>query len=118
MLSIVLDRVAIWSPQMSDGLLVRTAPVGTAYLTKDSMVYKQATQPLYRYVKNYEVGKTKKVKYCLFVRSFEDDGKFVEDELDRIAKNLTKEVVEKSLADATFVSFVYTDEYLTQKEAE
>lgn len=116
MATIILDRVAVWTPQLADGLLIRPAPVGTAYLTKDSMVFKQTTKPLYRYVKNYEVGKTKKVKFCLFVRSFNDDEKFVEAELDGIAKTLTKEYVESALAGATFESFAYTDIYLTEKE--
>ena len=114
---IVLDRVAIWTPQLVDGLSVRMNPVGTAYLTKDSMVFKQATKPIYRYVKNYEVGRGKsKVKFCAFVRSFVDDEKFVEAELDRIASELPKEYVEKALADATFESFAYTDFYITEKE--
>lgn len=116
MLSIISNRVAVWSPQMSDGLMVRAVPIGSKYITKDSTVYKQTTQPMYRYVKNYTVGKTKlKVKFCLFVRSFEEDGKFVEAELDRIAGGLSKEYVEKSLADATFESFVYTDFYINEK---
>lgn len=117
-MNIILDRVAVWLPQTVDGLLVRAMPAGTTYLTKDSLVYKQATQPLYRYVKNYEVGRGKnKVKFCLFVRSFEKDGKVVEAELDRISAELPKEYVEKELTGATFESFAYTDYYLKDKEA-
>ena len=115
MLSIIEDRVAVWSPQMVDGLMTRAVPVGSEYLTKDSMVYKQTTRPMTRYVKNYETGKGKlKVKFCLFVRSFNDDKKFVEAELDRIAKELSEECIKKSLAGATFESFVYTDHYIKE----
>ena len=115
MLSIIEDRVAVWSPQMVDGLMTRAVPVGSAYLTKDSMVYKQTTRPMTRYVKNYETGKGKlKVKFCLFVRSFNDNKKFVEAELDRISGELSKAEVEKSLAGATFESFVYTDHYIKE----
>jgi hypothetical protein len=117
-MNIILDRVAVWLPQNVDGLLVRKAPPTTAYLTKDSLVYKQATQPLYRYVKNYEVGRGKdRVKFCLFVRSFEKDWKVVEAELDRISAELPKEYIEKELTGATFESFAYTDYYLKDKEA-
>jgi hypothetical protein len=117
-MNIILDRVAVWLPQNVDGLLVRKAPPTTAYLTKDSLVYKQATQPLYRYVKNYEVGRGKdRVKFCLFVRSFEKDRKVVEAELDRISAELPKEYVKKELNGATFESFAYTDYYLKDKEA-
>lgn len=115
MLSIIENRVAVWSPQMVDGLMTRAVPVGSAYLTKDSMVYKQTTRKMTRYVKNYETGKgNSKVKFCLFVRSFIDDEKVVEAELDRIAKELSEECVKKSLADATFESFSYTDHYIKE----
>lgn len=118
MLSIISNRVAIWSPQMMDGLQVRSVPIGSHYLTKDSMVYKATSQPMWRYVKNYEAGKGKsKVKFCLFVRSFEEDGKFVEAELDRIVKEIPKEFVENALKGATFESFVYTDFYINEKIA-
>lgn len=117
MQSIELDRVAIWLPQPEEGILSRAMPIGTRYITKDSTVFKQTTQPMWRFVKNYEVGKGKsKVKFCLFVRTFEDEMKSVEAELDRVAKKLTREAVEKLLAGANFVSFSYTDEYIKQKE--
>jgi hypothetical protein len=117
-MNIILDRVAVWLPQNVDGLLVRKAPPTTTYLTKDSLVYKQATQSLYRYVKNYEVGRGKdRVKFCLFALSFEKDGKVVEAELDRISAELPKEYVVKELTGATFESFAYTDYYLKGKEA-
>lgn len=115
MLSIVEDRVAIWSPQMVDGFMTRAVPVGSAYLSKDSMVYKQTTRPMTRYVKNYETGEGKsKVKFCLFVRSFIEDEKAVEAELDRIAKELSEECIKKSLAGANFESFVYSDYYIKE----
>lgn len=83
MISIIEDRVAVWSPQLVDGLMTRLVPVGSAYLTKDSTVYKQTTRPMTRYVKNYETGEGKtKVKFCLFVRTFENDGNSVEAELE------------------------------------
>lgn len=116
MLSIILNRVAIWSPQMTDGLLIRKAPDGSSYLTKDSMVYKQAIQPLYRYVKNYESGKGKaKVKFCLFVRSFARDDKFVEAELDRIAEDIPADYAKKALDGVSFEQFTYTDFYINDE---
>jgi hypothetical protein len=101
-MNIILDRVAVWLPQNVDGLLVRKAPPTTAYLTKDSLVYKQATQPLYRYVKNYEVGRGKdRVKFCLFVRSFEKDEKVVE--AVKGLKEKAKEALDKTDIDEKIV---------------
>lgn len=113
-MNIILDRVAVWLPQNVDGLLVRKAPPATAYLTKDSLVFKSATQPLYRYTKNYRLGKT---KYSLFVRTFDEDEKKVEKELDTIAKNFTADFVKSELKSDSFESFNYTKYYLTESEA-
>lgn len=119
MLSIIEDKVALWTSQMMDGIMVRPVPLGTKYLPRDSMVYKETTQPMWRYVKNYERGKGKnRVKFCLFVRSFEGDEKFVETELDRIAGELSDAYIKEALSHITFESFVYTDYFINKKEGE
>lgn len=119
MLSIYLDRVAVWSPKQTDGFSSRKGPVGQAYLTKDSMVYKQATKPLIRYAKNYTAGKGKSaVKFSLFVRCFTEDGKFVESELDHIAKELPREFIAEAISGASFENFTYTDIYIEEPKPE
>lgn len=117
MLNIYLDRVAVWSPKQTDGLTSRRGPVGQSYLTKDSLVFKQATKPLIRYAKNYTAGRGKSaVRFSLFARSFDEDGVAVEKKLDEIAKNLPKEFVEEAISGATFENFVYSDIYLDEIE--
>lgn len=116
MLDIYLNRIAIWKPVAKDGLDMRPSPNGISYLTKDSMVYKQADGSLLRYVKNYEIGDDNdKVKFSLFLRTDRTDDK-IEEELDEIATRLPIEFIKKSLEGASFTSFVYTDEYIKDKE--
>ena len=117
MLEIYLNRLAVWKPIGVDGISVRPSPSGVSYLTKDSLVYKQSDGPLYRYAKNYEVGKGKnKVKFSVFLRTDRTDYK-IEAEIDEIAKTIPQDYIEKAIKDASFTNFVYTDLYIKDKEA-
>lgn len=116
MLEIYLNRVAVWKAVAKDELDMRPSPNGISYLTKDSLVYKQSDGPLYRYAKNYEVGKGKnKVKFSIFLRTDRTDDK-IESEMDELASTIPKDFVDKALENASFTSFVYTDLYIKDKE--
>lgn len=115
-MNIYLDRVAIWLPIGTDELSVRPMPAGIEYLANGTMVFKKADKTLYRYAKNYKVGKGKTATaYSLFVRTFEPDSAVVEKALDVIAESMTKEFVDSSIAGATFENFNYLDEVITKE---
>jgi hypothetical protein len=116
MLEIYLNRLAVWKPIGVDGISVRPSPSGVSYLTKDSLVYKQSDGPLYRYAKNYEVGKGKnKIKFSVFLRTDRTDDQ-IEAEIDEIAKTIPQDYIEKAINDATSTNFIYTDHYIKDKE--
>lgn len=116
MLEIYLNRIAVWKPIGADGVNIRPSPNGIAYLTKDSLVYKQSDGPLYRYAKNYEVGKGKnKIKFSVFLRTDRTDDK-IETEIDEIAKTIPQDYIKKAIENASFTNFVYTDLYIKDKE--
>ena len=119
MLNIYLNRVAIWKPVAKDELDKRLSPSGQAYLTKDSMVFKQSDGPLTRYVKNYTAGKGKSaVKFSLFLRTDRTDDESVEAEMDDVAKEITAEYAKSAIEGSSFTQFTYTDFYIKDKEVQ
>lgn len=108
-MEIIIDKIAIWQPNLHDGFTVRTVPIGTRYLDPKTHIYLISDKIMYRYAKNYKVGKT---RFCLFARTFRDDDKGVEKELNEVAKTITEEYAKSVIAKATFSNFEYTDNFL------
>lgn len=112
MLQIYKDRVAVWrEAPFIKKISTKKLPIGTVYLERGSMVFKPSTAPMFRYVKNYKIGKT---KFCLFVRSFEASAEVVEEKLDIIKGKLTEKYVKAALDSATQDNFTYTDFWLDE----
>ena len=87
--------------------------LGQSYLVEGSAAYQKATKPLYRYAKGYSIKKGKSViNFCLFVRTFSDNDKAVEKELDACAKSLNSEEILEALTVASMSNFTYTDTFL------
>lgn len=97
-----LNRIAIWKPKLIDELSIR--PSGAGRLYADNKVIKKTTATTYRYAKNYE---KKNTKFCLMVVSYSDKAKYIEQQLDKIAKKL-KTIQPDS-------NFEYLDYYLEEK---
>lgn len=107
-MDIILDQVAIWRACGAKTLNRRVSPAGIIVRNVDSPVYNKAAVPIIRYCKDYEVGSGKsKVAYCLFVRSKIDNDEFIEQQLDDVAKQITKEQALKASANATTENFEY-----------
>lgn len=104
-MDIILNQIAIWSPCGAKAINTRPSPVGERYRNQNATVYQTATQPLIRYAKDYTV---KKVKFSLFVRTFSTNTVAVEAELDRYAKEITKEYALNATSGATNTHFTYT----------
>lgn len=112
-MDIILDQIAIWMPCGSKELNLRSSPSGIRYRIRGVNIYKTADSPILRYAKDYSIGKWKTaVKFCLFVRSFNEDAKAVEAALDDVASQITKDEVLKATANATSESFTYTQYFL------
>lgn len=106
-MEIILDRIAIWKADFHKGYTVRNIPLNTRY-QKDG-VYVLSDKPMFRYAKNYKVGKT---EFCLFVRTFRDDKNKIEVELDKVAKTIEEAYAKKVISLATVTDFEYLNEYL------
>ena len=106
-MEIIINKIAIWKATFHKGYTVRIVPVGTRYLNKAN-IFGVSDRKMYRYAKNYKVGKT---EFCLFVRSFEEDKDGIEKELDKVAKTVT-EAKAKEAVMASADNFVYLDKYL------
>lgn len=110
---IKIDNIALWKPAAGlrvGDINVATNPAGRSYLEKGANVYKISDKPMYRYAKNYKVGKT---NFSLFVRSFRNDEK-ISSELDAAAKTIKEDDAKKILAEPDFLKFVYLDIYLKE----
>lgn len=116
---IKIDRIAIWRPAMNldEGVVnTQVTPPGVKYLPKGSSAYAISTEPMYRYVKNYHIGKGKNiVKYSLFVRTFSDAEAAVETQMDAATETLTEEYIKKIVSDPDVLNFEYLDIYLTEE---
>lgn len=106
-MEIILDRIAIWKADFHKGYTVRTIPTNTRYQNKG--VFLLSDKLMYRYAKNYKVGKT---EFCLFVRTFRDDKKGVESELDKVAKTIDEAYAKKIATLSTIENFEYLNEFL------
>ena len=104
-MDIIIDRIAIWTANLQNGFTVRKNPMGLKYKTQAG-VYNVSNQTIYRYAKDYEVGKT---RFTLFVRTFREDWANVEKELDKVAKKLKEDVVKAKIANADVYNFEYLD---------
>lgn len=104
-MDIILNQIAIWKKSGAKKLNIRKSPTGQQYREKDSVVYKIATTPLIRYMKDYKIGK---VEYSLFLRTDCEDVNKVELALDSFAKQITKEYALQATANATASIFEYT----------
>lgn len=91
----------------------KQAPLGQSYLVEGSAAYQKAAKPLYRYAKGYSIKKGKsEINFCLFARTFSDNDKAVEKELDACAKSLKPEEILEALTVASMSNFTYTDTFL------
>lgn len=106
-MEIILDRIAIWKADFHKGYTVRTIPTHTRYQEKGVFAY--SDKLMYRYAKNYKVGKT---EFCLFVRTFRDDKNSVETELDKVAKTIKEDYAKKIAMLSTVENFEYLNESL------
>lgn len=112
-MDIILNKIAIWGALGMTVLSKKQAPLGQSYLVEGSAAYQKATKPLYRYAKGYSIKKGKSViNFCLFVRTFSDNDKAVEKELDACAKSLNSEEILEALTVASMSNFTYTDTFL------
>ena len=106
-MEIILDRIAIWKADFHKGYTVRTIPTHTRY--QENGVFSYSDKLMYRYAKNYKVGKT---EFCLFVRTFRDDKNGVETELDKVAKTIKEDYAKKIAMLSTVENFEYLNEFL------
>lgn len=115
-MDIILNRVAIWQPQIPEGLTVRRHSIGTIFKRKDSDIYEKSKTPLYRFAKNYE---KEGERFCLFSRVEINDPTLVEKDLDQIADKLDPDYIRKIkvITSANPMDFEYTDYYLFEEEA-
>jgi len=114
-MDIIINRVAIWQPQLNDGLLMSRHSIGTMFKRKDSELIERSTVPLFRFVKNYERNGE---RFCLFCRVFVNDPDRVELELDKIARQLDDEYIRriKVITANNPMDFEYTDYYILEHE--
>ena len=112
-MDIIINRVAIWQPQLADGMTTRRHPIGTKYRTKDSEIIQESTAPLFRFAKNYTVDGE---KFCLFVRTMVNESAKVEKDLNKIAKKIDADYVRriKVVTAADPMDFEYTDYYVLE----
>lgn len=107
-MDIIIDRIAIWQAKPTEGFTIREVPIGTRYRDHNN-VYVISDKLMFRYAKNYKVGKT---NFCLFARTFRDDESAIESELDKVAKTIDEAYAKKVEAEATLSKFEYTNSYL------
>lgn len=107
-MDIIIDRIAIWQAKPTKGFTIREVPAGTRYRDHNN-VYCVSDKVMYRYAKNYKVGKT---DFCLFARTFRDDATAIETELDKFAKTIDEAYAKKVVAESTLSKFEYTNTYL------
>lgn len=115
-MDIIINRVAVWQPQISDGLVMRKHSIGTIYKRKDSEIYERSTAPIFRFAKNYEKDGQ---KFCLFCRVFVNEPAVIENELDKIAEKLDDSYIRriKVIVANNPMDFEYTDYYVLEDAA-
>lgn len=110
-MEIIIDKIAIWKSTFhKETYTVREMPLGIKY-RNELGIASVSDKPIYRYAKNYKVGKT---NYLLFVRTFSNDKDAVEQRLDEVAKTI-KEAEAKKAIMASEDDFIYLDKTLKGK---
>lgn len=113
-MEIIINEVALWRPNLHDGFTIKKHGIGTAYI--DGNEKKVADKIIYRYAKNYSVGKgDNALFFCLFVRTFETAGEKVEHQLDEIAKTIKEKEVREIITGSKFLAFKYLEASLEDK---
>lgn len=114
-MDIILNQIAIWKPCGATELNSKISPKGQLYKEANSPAYIEAQEGLVRHTKDYKV---KRVEFCLFVRTKPDVSvSWVESELDRVAKTLSKEYILQSTANADIRTFEYTPHFIGKEES-
>ena len=112
---LILNRVAIWQAKYTDDLTMRPSPAGRIYF--ENGVAKTSDKTMFRYAKNYKVGKGKTaIKFCLFMMTFSESEKQIEQFLDDIAKTIDIAYAQKILLTSSIANFEYLDEYFGGKK--
>ena len=107
---LILNRVAIWQAKYTDDFTMRPSPAGRVYF--ENGIAKTSSKPMFRYAKNYRVGKGKTaIKFCLFLMTYSEAEKQIEQFLDGIAKTIDIAYAQKILLISSVVNFEYLDEY-------
>ena len=107
---LILNRVAIWQPKNLDVFMGRPHPAGRIYF--ENGIAKLSDKMMFRYGKNYQVGKGKSaIKFCLFLHTFSDAEKKIESFLDDVAKTIDAGYAQKVLMTSSMAGFEYTDDY-------
>ena len=114
-MNIILDNIAIWQPKLGDGLTVRKTPAGAKIQKAGTNIITRSEAPIFRYAKNYKTKGRGGVRFCLFVRTYLDDEKKVEAELDAYANGLSATEVASAIAGSDPTHFTYTNNYLEDK---
>lgn len=115
-MNIILDNIAIWQPMVGDGKLnVRQTPAGVVIQKAGTNVLVKSEATIYRYAKNYKTKGRGGVSFCLFVRTYLDDAKKVEQALDEYAASLQTGDVTAAIAGANITHFVYSNKFLEVK---
>lgn len=114
-MNIILDNIAIWQPKLGDELTVRKTPAGVKIQKAGTNVITRTEAPIFRYAKNYKTKGRGGVRFCLFVRTYLDDEKKVEDALDAYAAEVTTKEASEAVAGSDAKHFTYTNKYLEDK---
>lgn len=112
---LILNRVAIWRPKLTDKLGVRQSPAGRVYF--ENNIAKVTEEPTYRYAKNYIAGKGKTAtKFCLMLMTSSQATKAIEQFLDGVAKQIDPAFAQRVSMTASDTSFEYTDFYFKEEK--
>ena len=111
-MDLILNQVAIWRGCGASKLNIKVSPAGRRIRRAGKAVYEMTDKPCKRYAKDYTKNK---ITYCLMVFSDIDEEGFVEEQLDAIAKKITKEQALKASANATITGFEYLPNILKEE---
>ena len=114
-MDIILNNIALWRPKRTDDLSVIKQPKNTRIYDPETKLYKLADKPIYRYAKNYTVGKKTPIWFCLFARTYSDDAKIVEDALDNVAKTVTVAQAKAANLNPDYADFEYLNKLIEEK---
>lgn len=94
---------------------MRTRPAGATIQQAGTNILVKSDKVIYRYAKNYKTKGRGGVRFCLFVRTYRDDEKTIEQALDEMATGLTTSDVASAIAGSDAEHFTYTNKYLEDK---